>query len=987
MLHKRFSIKIHITTLFISLIFAVGGVLAWFNYLKISDLLISASDKMFRQIATEVSLDFKATYLPAASNVQLIANTDLPLLTTKEARFRKIPMMVSMLRTSTQIAAIEVGYPDGDYFIVRAISSDYMVSKFDAPPQSSYMVDHIDYHPSDGVIERTFLSQSGDVISEETQIPTDYDPRGRPWFLEAVNSEQLVTTPPYLFFFIGKLGVTLSYQNQQSGAVVAADITLEQLSDTLSKHYITPSSTIVMTDKSHQIVAHRDRDLIVDLSSGTPERIHADQLNKPVVNYFLTTPSPNNHSYDFQGQSWIGTTIPMKLSAGNIALTIVSPKNELLAEAIEIRNSSTLIAAIILLLSLPMTWLLANRVAKPLIDLTKETTSIKELDFRESPNTRSFVLEIDYLSKSINSMKSTINQFLTLISSVTSEKDHERLLNIVTAETRKASTAKSVTLYLFDEQKQTLNQASFSSEHQTILNKGPLKKYRLDQLPDFIQTAIHNKETQQQLHEITTGSKVSHLDDLLLDSELTTANVVAIPLLDRKKNVIGMLLLTFDVAPDNVLSNNVLSDNLLSNSNKIGFAEILSGFCAESLEKNQLYIEQKALLESFIKLIAGAIDAKSPYTGGHCQRVPELAKLLAQAACDSNEIPFKDFSMNAKEWEELHIASWLHDCGKVTTPEHVVDKSTRLETLYNRIHEIRTRFEVLKRDEEIAFLANKLNLLEQNTTSDEQLNALAETFHNNIQQLNDDFYFIAHCNSGDNPIKQEEQARLNQIAERTWQRTLSNQVGLAWEERKRMQNQEEVLPVTENILSDKPEHLIARESNKSFSKDNPWGFDMQVPEHELNLGEIYNLSIANGTLTTEERFIINDHIVQTIIMLEKLPFPKHLKNVPEIAGSHHEKINGTGYPRKLTRQDMSIPARIMAIADIFEALTASDRPYKDPKSLGSALKIMRFMVKDGHIDKDLFELFLNSGAYAEYAQKHLTPTQRDEIDIEEFLEP
>ena len=159
-----------------------------------------------------------------------------------------------------------------------------------------------------------------------------------------------------------------------------------------------------------------------------------------------------------------------------------------------------------------------------------------------------------------------------------------------------------------------------------------------------------------------------------------------------------------------------------------------------------------------------------------------------------------------------------------------------------------------------------------------------------------------------------------------------------------------------------------------------------MPELKFNLGEVYNLSIARGTLTAEERFKINDHIVQTIVMLEQLPFPKHLKRVPEFAGGHHEKMDGTGYPRKLNKDDMSIPARIMAIADIFEALTAADRPYKAAKTLSESVKIMSFMKKDSHIDGDLFEIFLTSGVYKEYADQFLEKDQIDEVDITEYLD-
>jgi HD-GYP domain-containing protein (c-di-GMP phosphodiesterase class II) len=410
----------------------------------------------------------------------------------------------------------------------------------------------------------------------------------------------------------------------------------------------------------------------------------------------------------------------------------------------------------------------------------------------------------------------------------------------------------------------------------------------------------------------------------------------------------------------------------------MGFAQALSGFTAVSMESRQLLKMQKALLQSFIELIAGAIDAKSPYTGGHCQRVPELTKMLAAAACASQDPRFKDFSLSEEEWEELHIAAWLHDCGKVTTPEYVVDKSTKLETIYDRIHEIRMRFEVLKRDAEIDYwqqLADGGNA-EQLKTELEQKQT----------QLDDDFAFVAKCNEGGEFMADEKITRLNEIAGTTWRRTLSDRIGIAWEEGLRKQRTPEAeLPTQEPLLADKDEHIFYRDTKDIIPDDNPWEFKLDTPQHKYNKGELYNLSVARGTLANEERFKINDHMVQTIIMLNQLPFPKHLRNVPAIAGGHHETMIGTGYPKKLRREDMSLTARMMAIADIFEALTAADRPYKKAKSLSESVKIMSFMKKDQHIDADLFELFLQSGVYLDYARQYLAEAQIDEVDITQYL--
>jgi hypothetical protein len=288
------------------------------------------------------------------------------------------------------------------------------------------------------------------------------------------------------------------------------------------------------------------------------------------------------------------------------------------------------------------------------------------------------------------------------------------------------------------------------------------------------------------------------------------------------------------------------------------------------------------------------------------------------------------------------------------------------------------RFEVLKRDAEIDYwqqLADGGNAEHLNTELEKKQN-----------QLDNDFAFVAKCNEGGEFMAGEKITRLNEIANTTWRRTLSDRIGIAWEEGLRKQRTPEAeLPTQEPLLADKEEHIFYRADDDVIADENPWNFKLDTPQHKYNKGELYNLSVARGTLANEERFKINDHMVQTIIMLNQLPFPRHLRNVPAIAGGHHETMIGTGYPKKLRREDMSLTARMMAIADIFEALTAGDRPYKKAKSLSESIKIMSFMKKDQHIDADLFELFLRSGVYMDYAKQFLAEAQIDEVDITDYL--
>jgi HD-GYP domain-containing protein (c-di-GMP phosphodiesterase class II) len=405
----------------------------------------------------------------------------------------------------------------------------------------------------------------------------------------------------------------------------------------------------------------------------------------------------------------------------------------------------------------------------------------------------------------------------------------------------------------------------------------------------------------------------------------------------------------------------------------------LASQAAISIDNRMLIEELKQLLDAFIGVIAAAIDTKSPYTGGHCQRVPVITEMLVRAACQATEGPFAGFDLTEEEWYELRVACWLHDCGKVITPEHIVDKATKLECIYDRIHEVRMRFEVLKRDAEIAMLKGLL------AGGDEA--SLRAAFEAECATLDDEFAFIGECNVGGESMAPEKIERLHRIAQRTWVRTLSNRIGISYAEQKRRDAiPERPVPVAENLLEDRYDHVSQREGLRLSAPGNPWGFNMKAPEREANLGEIYNLSIGRGTLTEEDRYRINEHMAQTIVMLESLPWPRHLKRVPEYAGGHHEKIDGTGYPRGLKGEQMSIPARVMAIADIFEALTAADRPYKPPKKVSEALRIMRFMVKDRHIDPDLFRLFLQSGVFKEYANQFLKPEQNDDVDLGMLLD-
>ena len=392
---------------------------------------------------------------------------------------------------------------------------------------------------------------------------------------------------------------------------------------------------------------------------------------------------------------------------------------------------------------------------------------------------------------------------------------------------------------------------------------------------------------------------------------------LTIPLKDHEDEIIGVLQLINKIDPN---SGQVTPFSEADQR----LAESLASQAAVAMTNKRLIEELRRLFEAFIQIIASAIDEKSPYTGGHCRRVPILTLMLADAARDTAHGEFAEFEMSDEERYELEIAAWLHDCGKVVTPVNVVDKSTKLETIHDRVSEVETRIEVLKRDAEIEMLRDRIKAMEEGRQA--EIPALEAAYEDTVRRLEEEREFLAKANVGGEFMSDDDCKRVAFIGQRMWTRGT------------------ETLPL-------------------------------------LDENEVYNLTIAKGTLTPEEREIINNHVVVTIKMLESLPFPPHLKNVPEFAGGHHERMDGKGYPRGLTREQMSPQARMMAIADIFEALTASDRPYKERKTISASLKIMGFMKKEGHIDPDLFDLFLRDGVYMQYAEQYLHPDQVDEVDL------
>lgn len=512
---------------------------------------------------------------------------------------------------------------------------------------------------------------------------------------------------------------------------------------------------------------------------------------------------------------------------------------------------------------------------------------------------------------------------------LSAEKDHSRLLEMILVKAREITNADGGTLYTKTED----NRLKF--EIMITASLGFHKGGTSGEKIEFYPLALYDAQGQPNRNMVAAWAAISgetiNIEDAYTSRDFDfsgtrnfdkktgyhSKSFLTVPLTNHENEIIGVLQLinaidkpTGKVVPFSELDRQVV--------------ESLSSQAAVTITNRSLIDAQKKLFDALIQLIADAIDEKSPYTAGHCRRVPVLTSMLADAACRVDRGPLKGFRMTDEEKYELEVAAWLHDCGKITTPESVVDKGTKLETIFDRIDLVDTRFEVLKRDAEIEALKRKLQ--GRNSGANTDVSDDAE-FQRQLRQFQQDREFIRRCNVGGEEMTGDERQRIQSIAA---YRLTGDDGGEA------------------GLLSDE---------------------------------EVQNLQIGRGTLTMREREIINNHVAVTIKMLQSLPYPKHLRRVPEYAGGHHEKMDGTGYPNRLTREQMSIPARMVAIADVFEALTASDRPYKKAMPLSQSLRILGRMKLENHVDPDLFDIFIHDKVYLKYAQQYLDPKQIDEVDL------
>jgi HD-GYP domain-containing protein (c-di-GMP phosphodiesterase class II) len=958
---RKFELHVYIAILFLALMVGFAAVNITMQYLQTRQMMLSASTTLFGHIDRETRAAIASRYDGAIFAADMLAETGLAGTGNLAERLKSLPILVRALRDQPSLSSAYVGYDSGDFFLVRGIpSGSWLAGSLKPPAGAAYLVQSV-ARGELGMTEGRYLFFDETLrLLEDRSMPNYvFDPRRRPWFTAASEAAGVAVTAPYLFFTTREVGTTFARRSPDGHAVAGVDVTLAALSDLLRSLRPTPSAELVVFDDHGEVLADADAGQYPLAAQSVAVKLpEISDLGRPVLASIAgTKPKAAFRMLPVEtlGGTWQGLVSMLAEPGAPFYLALAAPQAELLAQATKIRNQSLTVAFAVMLIAAAFTLVCARLASRPLVALTREAAAIQALKFDRPVAVHSFITEIDLLARTMGTMKSTIQRFLDVGAILAGERRFDRLLERILVETIRLASARGGIVYLA-EPDGTLKCALARWDGRATL-KGP---------PDLRPDADKD-------HPVIRATVEGGLSTVMTSVDLARwypgfqhhepLATLAVPLKTRQGEIVGALMLSQD--PE------VLKD--ASEREVLALVEGLSGTAATAIESQRLILEQKHLLESFIELIAGAIDRKSPYTGGHCQRVPELTKMIARAAEAATDGPFRDFALSEMQWEELHIAAWLHDCGKVTTPEYVVDKATKLETIYDRLHEVRMRFEVLKREAEVACW----KAIAEGAAREEKLLELRGLW----AVLDEEFAFVATCNEGGERMAAEHIERLKEIAKRQWTRTLDDRLGLSQEEKlRKARSPTAALPASEPLLADKPEHVFERRDQDRIAPDNPWGFKIQVPEKLYDRGEIHNLTVGRGTLTAEDRYKINEHMVETIRMLSRLPLPRHLSQVVEIAGGHHEKMDGTGYPRRLRRDQMSWPARMMAIADIFEALTAADRPYKKGKPLSEALAIMARMRDEAHIDPDIFELFLSAGVYRTYAERYLRPEQIDAID-------
>ncbi|MEN8210925.1 MAG: HD domain-containing phosphohydrolase [Thermodesulfobacteriota bacterium] len=544
--------------------------------------------------------------------------------------------------------------------------------------------------------------------------------------------------------------------------------------------------------------------------------------------------------------------------------------------------------------------------------------------FSENSSINSLIEKIfDELCPFLEEQADEISQLTSIGKALGAGKNTGELLEMILTIARRFTKADGGTLYLVDNKNQTLD---FHVIHNSTLklkkagidiNLPGVSLYNKDNTPNFSNVSSYVFHTGEivNIDNVYKTKKFQFQGTRKFDKALQykSQSMIVIPMRNHENNIIGILQLINSIDP---FSGKTVSFT----SNDQEKASALASHAAVLLTQQNLILEMNELFEAFIKAIAVSIDEKSKHTSGHIQRVTELCMMIGRSINEDTTI-YKDTSLDPDQMDELRIAALMHDTGKITTPDHIINKSSRLKLFHDRVELIKTRWDLFKTNQRLAAAQKKLALLDQ-TKKQKQLARIDERCSEKINELEKEFDTLSCINSTKRSLDKAHIDQLKKIYKKS------------------------------DLINDRKEYYLSDD-------------------------EFENLSVCKGTLTHQERDTINSHAGLSQKILNKLPWPKKLANIPSIAGAHHEKLDGSGYPLNLKKENLNIQARILAIADIFEALSAQDRPYKQPKTLNQTIKVLEQMGQDKLLDSDIIKIFFKSETHLKYAKAYMSPWQID----------
>ncbi len=974
---------------------------SWLVYAEGRNAALDDAQSRFVEIAANVRGNVENLLQSAAALTDAAALALQPAAPAQSGDdSRALAFMKAVLDQNPDLMSAYIGFNDGAFLQVISVRGDRrLLETYRAPARTSHIERIIARANGERRQLWRFLDKEGTALLVREDQNPQYDPRERVWFKDAGAATRSVFTAPYVFSSSRLPGVTCARLLADGRGVFGVDLSLAQLGGVLERQKVSPHGTVWLVDQDGRLTASPGL-APGENAGGSPSLPEAAASSDPVLRAaaqaladHALVPSGKALLLTIAGESYLAYAIP--LSGGlttdspremRLTALIAAPESDVTSRIDRMLKRIMLLAALALIPILGIAFLAGKRVMRPITILARDAENIRRFNFARTEEPHSHIREIKSLSSSYQVMKAAIrakteglyqarNTLERLVEgglALSAEKDLSNLVSLIFHTAKDIAKADGGAIYLKENGGFGVELLSLKSESLVFGGisgrPAPRVMVRPEILPFLNKHSVlfHacqalgergcSRYSGEPLELFPTGLAQEPTDYAI-------RSLVSAPIITRRDEVLGVLQLFNPAAFDQPQAEDAVEPDIED------FLGSLAAQAAVTLDNRNLVNALEELFDALIRVVATSIDAKSPYTAGHCARVPEIAGMLAKAAVEADQGPLEAFRISGKDaWRQLWIASWLHDCGKIITPGHVVDKATKLECVHNRIHEIRCRFEILRRDAEIRRLEHILE-----TGDAARAN---EVFEREIASLEEEFAFVARCNIGGEFMSDADKERLARIGQRTFLRHFSDRLGLSIEELRAKTSEEPPLPATETLLADKPEHRVKRLNHYQDMRDAS-GAPLAIPENKYNLGELYNLSISRGTLTDEERFIINEHALSGMRMLRNIPFPEQLSRVAEIATAHHENLKGTGYPLKKDGAQLPMEARILAIADIFEALTAADRPYKKAKTIADALSIMAGMRDDNIIDADLFDVFLEKKVYAAYAEKFLTPEQQN----------